>query len=89
MGLGSTVMVVGTEKSLSITWDTGVIEDDKPVLSRQTLSVDSAMTAQEAYDAAYNIASLTNYIIADIKCFWQLRNTVLGQIKIQNPGLTV
>ncbi|WP_367362459.1 DUF1659 domain-containing protein [Mesotoga sp.] len=54
MGLGSTVMVVGTEKSLSITWDTGVIEDDKPVLSRQTLSVDSAMTAQEAYDAAYN-----------------------------------
>jgi hypothetical protein len=22
-------------------------------------------------------------------CFWQLRNTVLGQIKIQNPGLTV
>ncbi|WP_367362416.1 DUF1659 domain-containing protein [Mesotoga sp.] len=56
MGLGSTVMVVGTEKSLSITWDTGVIEDDKPVLSRQTLSVDSAMTEQEAYDAAYNIA---------------------------------
>lgn len=45
MGLGATVMVVGTEKSLSITWDTGVIEDDKPVLSRQTLSVDSAMTA--------------------------------------------
>ncbi len=30
-------MVVGTEKVLSITWDTGVIEDDKPVLSRQTL----------------------------------------------------
>jgi hypothetical protein len=22
-------------------------------------------------------------------CFWQLVNTVLGQIKIQNPGLTV
>ena len=67
MGLGTTVMVVGTEKSLSITWDTGVIEDDKPVLSRQTLKVDSAMTAQEAYDATYNIASLTDYIIADIK----------------------
>ncbi len=25
------------------------------------------MTEQEAYDAAYNIAGLTNYIIADIK----------------------
>jgi len=23
------------------------------------------------------------------ECFWQLVNTVLGQIKIQNPGLTV
>ena len=66
MGLGSTASVIGTEKSLVIVWDTGVLEGDKPVLSRQTLKVDSAITPQEAYDAAYNIASLTDYTISNI-----------------------
>ena len=66
MGLGSTASVIGTEKSLVIVWDTGVLEGDKPVLSRQTLKVDSTITAQEAYDAAYNIASLTDYTISNI-----------------------
>jgi len=36
------------------------------VLSRQTLKVDSTITAQEAYDAAYNIASLTDYTISNL-----------------------
>jgi hypothetical protein len=66
MGLGATANVIGTEKSLVIVWDTGVLEGDKPVLSRQTLKVDSAITAQEAYDAAYNIASHTDYTISNI-----------------------
>jgi hypothetical protein len=66
MGLGATANVIGTEKSLVIVWDTGVLEGNKPVLSRQTLKVDSAITPQEAYDAAYNIASLTDYTISNI-----------------------
>ena len=66
MGLGATANVIGAEKSLVIVWDTGVLEGDKPVLSRQTLKVDSAITPQEAYDAAYNIASLTDYTISNI-----------------------
>jgi len=66
MGLGATANVIGTEKSLVIVWDSGVLEGDKPVLSRQTLKVDSAITPQEAYDAAYNIASLTDYTISNI-----------------------
>jgi hypothetical protein len=66
MGLGATANVIGTEKSLVIVWDTGVLEGDKPVLARQTLKGDSAITPQEAYDAAYNIASLTDYTISNI-----------------------
>jgi len=66
MGLGATANVIGPEKSLVIVWDTGVLEGDKPVLSRQTLKVDSAITPQAAYDAAYNIASLTDYTISNI-----------------------
>jgi len=66
MGLGATASVIGAEKSLVIVWDTGEIKDDKPVLSRHTIKVEDDISAQEAYDAAYNIASLTDYTISNI-----------------------
>jgi len=67
MGLGATASVIGTEKSVVIVWDTGEIEDDKPVLSRHTIKVGETISAQEAYDAAYTLASLTDYTVSDIQ----------------------
>lgn len=67
MGVGSAVQNLGTEKRLQIVWDTGEIVDSEPVLYRQSISVESTITEQEAYDAAYNLASLTDYSIVEIR----------------------
>jgi hypothetical protein len=67
MGVGSTVQNLGTEKRLQIVWDTGEIIDSEPVLYRQSISVESTITEQEAYDAAYNLASLTDYSVVEIR----------------------
>lgn len=67
MGVGSTVQNLGTEKRLQIVWDTGEVVDSEPVLYRQSISVESTITEQEAYDAAYNLASLTDYSVVEIR----------------------
>ncbi|MBO8166394.1 MAG: hypothetical protein DRP32_01580 [Thermotogae bacterium] len=67
MGLGSTVVNLSNTKRLQIVWDTGVVEDGEPVYYRQSISVDSSITEQEAYDAAYNLASLSTYTISEIR----------------------
>jgi hypothetical protein len=67
MGVGSTVQNLGKEKRLQIVWDTGEVVDSEPVLYRQSISVESTITEQEAYDAAYNLASLTDYSVVEIR----------------------
>ncbi|TYB85027.1 MAG: hypothetical protein FXF54_12010 [Kosmotoga sp.] len=67
MGVGSTVQNLSKEKRLQIVWDTGEIVDSESVLYRQSISVESAITEQEAYDAAYNLASLTDYSVVEIR----------------------
>jgi hypothetical protein len=67
MAIGSIVQNLGKEKRLQIVWNTGEIVDSEPVLYRQSISVESTITEQEAYDAAYNLASLTDYSIVEIR----------------------
>jgi len=68
MALGDTVINLLTEKRLQIVWDTGVVDEEgKAVLYRQSLPVESDVTEQETYDAAYNLASLTTYSIVEIR----------------------
>ena len=68
MGLGATVVNLLTEKRLQIVWDTGVVDENgEAILYRQSISVESDITEQEAYDAAYNLASLTTYSIVEIR----------------------
>lgn len=66
MALGATAEVLFTGKTVVIEWDTGEVLEDKPVLYRQSLRVDPTVTDQEAYDIAYNLATLTNYTIDSI-----------------------
>ena len=67
MAFGDTATVLATEKQLKIKWNTGVVVDESPVYSNQSLTVDNAMTPQEAYDVAFKLDTLTNYTIANIE----------------------
>lgn len=66
MAVGSTASVTLTYKTLCIYFDTGAVENEKPVLDCTRIKCKSDSTIQQLYDAAYSLQPFTDYTIYDV-----------------------
>lgn len=66
MARGDTASVVLSKKKLVLEFDTGAVQNEKPVLEKTRFEVSNTATTQQLYDAAYTLALYSTYSLYGI-----------------------